>query len=166
MLCSREKTLIKNSANAILFLGFSLCAILGGCNFVSVRGADTPERVVEQYILGLEQQKENVILQLIPKEYVAEQAVEDKISQFGGHEVEEYSVVYNEIKPVFLIAEIKGSYVSNDQGLENFEDQVTIAYRGAGTLLSKKANWYLLLGDGQVPSPDVSPAEPQDTPPK
>ncbi|WP_446378787.1 hypothetical protein [Coleofasciculus sp. E2-BRE-01] len=106
------RRLLNNSANAIIFLNFSLCAVLGGCNFGTVRGADTPERVVEQYILGLEQQKENVILQLIPKEYVAEQAVEDKISQFGGHEVEEYSVVYNEVKPVFLIANIKGMWCS------------------------------------------------------
>ncbi len=157
--------MIKISANIGIIVCVSLATLLGGCSFGNVRGADTPDQIVDQYVSALESQEEDLILQMIPKGYTAEQAVKDKIAQFGGYEIEEYKVVYNEIKPVFLIAKIEGRYASNNRRLEKFEDTLTIAYRGAGTSLSKKARWYLLLGDGNVPSPNISPAEPQRIPP-
>ncbi|NET61244.1 MAG: hypothetical protein F6K47_35485 [Symploca sp. SIO2E6] len=158
--------MIKISANIGIVVCVSLATLLGACSFVDVHGADTPDQVVKQYVSGLERQEEDLILQLIPKGYTAEQAVKDKISQFGGYEIEEYNVVYNELKPVFLIANIEGRYAANNIGLEKFEDTVTIAYRGAGTLLSKKTRWYLLLGDGNVPSPNIAPGEPQGISPE
>ena len=65
-------------------LSITLPILLEGCNIKNSYGADTPDRVVEQYLLALEKKDEELMLKLIPRKYSAEQAVEDKIAQLGA----------------------------------------------------------------------------------
>jgi hypothetical protein len=106
------------------------------------------------------------MLQLVPKGYSAEQVVKDKISQFGGHKIQEHKVIYNKPKPVFLMANVQGFYTNSNSVRRKFEDTLTIKYKGGSLLQFNKGRWYLLLGKGNVSTPEIEPAEPQISPPK
>ena len=139
--------------------------LLTGYDFKSGYGADTPDRVVDLYLLALEKKNEELMLKLVPRKYSAQEAAEDKIARFGGHKIQEYKVVYMKPKSVFLIANIKVFYT--DRGVrKRFDDTLTIAYQGGSRLELSKGRWYLLMGKGNVPSPEVQPAEPKTSPPK
>jgi hypothetical protein len=147
-----------------LALSIALPVLLEGCSFKNSYGADTPDGVVEQYLLALEKKDEELMLKLIPRRYSAEQAVEDKITQLGGHKIQEYKVVYAKPKPVFLQANVQAFYAHNGVS-KKIEDTLTIVYEGGSILDLSKGRWYLLMGKGNVPTPEVQPAEPQTFPP-
>ncbi|NJM65551.1 MAG: hypothetical protein HC851_07690 [Acaryochloris sp. RU_4_1] len=128
------------------------------------RDANTPDQVIEQYLLALEKKDKHLMLQLVPGSYAADQAAEDKIDQFGGYKIQERQVNYIKPKTVFLIANVKGLYVNSDGVRKKFEDRLTIAYEGGGFLQSYQGRWCLLLGKGNVPPPEVQSAEPQTAP--
>lgn len=153
--------------NFTLKLGLTVCIALSifleGCNFQNSYGADTPDRVVEQYLLALEKKNEELMLKLIPKRYSAEQAVEDKIAQFGGHKIQEYKVSYVKPKSVFWRANVQAFYT--DDGLrKKIDDTLTIVYEGGSISQLNKGRWYLIMGKGNVPLPEVQSAEPQTIP--
>lgn len=138
----------------------TLSTVLVGCVFGGSRGADTPEEVVEQYLSALENEDLGAIVQLIPKSYSSENAVEAKISRFGGRRIENYEVAFSELKPTFVSAKLKGHYISDSSKLQNFDDTLMIAYEASGSFQLDDGNWYLLLGDGNVSTPDIQPAKP------
>lgn len=151
--------------NLVLALSITLPILLEGCNIKNSYGADTPERVVEQYLLALEKKDEELMLKLIPSKYSAQQAVEDKIAQLGGHKLQEYKVFYTKPKPVFWRANVQAFY-TDDGGLrKKIDDTLTIVYEGGSILDFNKGRWYLLMGKGNIPTPTVQPAEPQTSPP-
>lgn len=159
------KSLRNFTLNLGLALSIALPILLEGCDFKNSYGADTPDQVVEQYLLALEKKDEELMLKLVPRRYSAEQAVEDKIAQLGGHKIQEYKVVYAKPKPVFLRANVQGFY-TNDGVRKKFDDTLTIVYEGGSILELNKGRWYLIMGKGDVPTPKVQPAEPQTSPPK
>lgn len=163
----RSLMLLRNlSVTLSIVLGVALPISLQGCAIKNNYGADTPEQVIEQYLLALENKNEGLMRQLIPSEYSADQAVKDKIAQLGGHKIKEHKVVYTKPKPVFLRADVQGFYTSGNGVDKRFEDTLTIAYKGGSLLQFNRGRWYLLLGKGKAPDPRVQPAEPQTSPPK
>jgi hypothetical protein len=157
--------LLKNLlVNLSLALSVTLSISLQGCNYLSPNGGNNPDQVIDQYLLALENKDEDSILKLIPREYSAKQAVEDKIAEFGGNKIQERQIIYNKTKPVFLIANVQGFYINSDGVRKKFEDTLIISYRGGSLLELNKARWFLQLGKGNVPAPEVQPAEPQTSP--
>jgi hypothetical protein len=152
--------------NLILILSIALPILLEGCSFKNSYGADTPDRVVEQYLLALEKKDEGLMLKLIPRKYSAEQAVEDKIAQLGGHKIQEYKVFYAKPKPVFWRANVQAFYIDDGGLRKTIDDTLTIVYEGGSILDLNKGRWYLLMGKNDVPTPEVQPAEPQTSPPE
>lgn len=123
-------------------------------------GADTPDEVIEQYVSALESNDPEMIARLIPKGYTSDSSIEDKLSQFGGYDIEEYEVEFSELKPSFLTARLSGRYTVADEKNQNFEDTLTVAYEKSSSFQLDKGNWYLLLGDGNASPPNVQPANP------
>ncbi|WP_127087651.1 hypothetical protein [Dulcicalothrix desertica] len=149
-----------------LTLSVVLAIFLISFNSLVSYGADSPDQVIEQYLLALENKDEDSILKLIPREYSAKLAVEDKIVEFGGNKIQERKIIYNKIKPVYLTANVQGFYTNSNGVRKKFEDTLIISYRGGSLLELNKGRWYLKLGNGNVPAPEVQPAEPQTSPPK
>ncbi|WP_145837546.1 hypothetical protein [Dulcicalothrix desertica] len=85
-----------------LTLSVVLAIFLISFNSLVSYGADSPDQVIEQYLLALENKDEDSILKLIPREYSAKLAVEDKIVEFGGNKIQERKIIYNKIKPVLF----------------------------------------------------------------
>jgi hypothetical protein len=139
--------------------------LLQGCDFKNRYGADTAQQVVEQYLLALENKDEKLMLKLISREYSAKEAVKDKINRLGGHKIQEYKVTYTKPKPVFLRAKVQGFYTNHDVR-KRFDDTLTIVYQGESNLGINKGRWYLVMGKGNIPTPEVQPAEPQTSPPR
>jgi hypothetical protein len=138
---------------SIPLLLISLLSLLMGC---SSNGADTAEQVVEKYLLGLENKDEAAIKQLVPGNYTVNQEIKNKISQVGGRKIQERQISYLKPKPVFWTAKIQGVLVGANGQREKFEDDLSLA--------SEKNRWYLRIGSGNIPAPNVEPAVPQTTP--
>jgi hypothetical protein len=76
-----------------------------------------------------------------------------------------YKVFYAKPKPVFWRANVQAFY-TDDNGLrQKIDDTLTIVYEGGSILALNKGRWYLLMGKGDVSTPEVQPAEPQTSPP-
>jgi hypothetical protein len=147
-------------------LSIALSMLLEGCTFQNSYGADNPDQIVAQYLQALEKKDEELMLKLIPRRYSAEKAIEDKISQFGGHKIQEYKVFYAKPKTVFWRANVQAFYIDDVGSRKTINDTLTIVYEGGSILDFNKGRWYLLMGKDDVSTPKVQPAEPQIFPEK
>jgi hypothetical protein len=140
---------------SLIVLPIAIPFLLSACEAQNQKGATTREDLVKLYLQSLQTKDEKLMLQLVPPEYSAEQAVKEKIARLGGHELQNQNIQYREvIKPQIISVTIKGTY----DGSKDFTDKIDLKYQ---TVSGNTGRWFLIVGKGNVPSPTVSPAEPQ-----
>lgn len=132
-------------------LSVTILICLPACNFVNGRGGTTPEDVVDAYMRALENKDESLMLRLVPESYSSEQAVQDKVTQLGGHDIREVQVSYALIKPHIAVATIQGWYIDSKGERVKFKDIINLRYEGGSFLVSYKGRWYLNLGRSKNP---------------
>jgi hypothetical protein len=111
-------------------------------------GAATPDRVVEQYLLSLENRDETSMLRLIPENTpINRQLVRAKIAKIGGCQVENRQIKYTKSKPTFWNAKINGNYIDRAGIKRRFDDSIAIEYQSKGELKLYAGRWYLVLGN-------------------
>jgi hypothetical protein len=111
-------------------------------------GAATPDRVVEQYLLSLENRDETSMLRLIPENTpIDRQLVRAKIAKIGGRQVENRQIKYTKSKPTFWNAKINGNYIDRAGIKRRFDDSIAIEYQSKGELKLYAGRWYLVLGN-------------------
>jgi hypothetical protein len=125
---------------AILAIVFSLPA----CN-TNKNGAATPDRVVEQYLLALENRDENLMLQLMPEHVTFSKEIKAKIVKFGGHKIQDRQIRYTKSKPTLWNAKIGGFYENRDGIRKSLDDSIAIEYQSKGQVKLYGGRWYLLL---------------------
>jgi hypothetical protein len=134
--------------SGLTFIGL-VSLMLSACQSVNMRGAATKEQVVDVYVRALESKDERSILSLIPETHIAEQAIQAKVAQLGGHDIQEMRVNYSSpIKPQFAVAEIRGWYVADKSEKLEFKDKIN--------LKQDDGRWYLIMGrarNGVVDTP-------------
>ena len=108
-------------------------------------GAGSPDRVVEQYLLALENKDESLMLQLLPGGSSIEGKIKAKIDKFSGYKIQDRKIVYNKPKPVLWNAEIRGFYVDRAGTRQKFNDSISISYENKGQVKLYGGRWYLLL---------------------
>jgi hypothetical protein len=112
------------------------------CSFFPGKGAATREELVSTYLLALEKKDEQLMLNLIPSDYDAEQVVEEKINRLGNRKLEQLKVSYQDLqKPDSSKVTIEGIYY--DKPLPNgkqFRSTDEIFVHASGK------RWYLILG--------------------
>jgi hypothetical protein len=119
-------------------------------NFVNQRGANSRDEVIKTYLRALRNRDESLMLQLVPKSYLGEQAVQDKIAQLGGHDISELLLCYFEFKPFITFVTIQGSYIGSNSERKRFEDKVNLHYEPGSFLVSYRGRWYLALGKPNI----------------
>ncbi len=112
---------------------------------VHKRGATTPDRVVEQYLLALENKDEQLMLQLAHEDAVIPREITAKIVNIGGSQIQDRQIVYTKSTPVVWNAKIKGIYVDRFGIHRNFDDAISIGYQSKGQVKLYGGRWYLLL---------------------
>jgi hypothetical protein len=107
-------------------------------------GAGSPDRVVEQYLLALENKDESLMVQLFPDSSPIDEKIKVKIDKFGGYKIQDRQVVYNKPKPVLWNAEIRGFYVDRAGNRQQFNDSISIGYENKGQVKLYGGRWYLV----------------------
>jgi hypothetical protein len=108
-------------------------------------GAGSPDRVVDQYLLALENKDESLLVQLLPHGSSIAGKIKVKIDKFGGYKIQDRQIVYNKPKPVLWNAEIRGFYVDRAGMRQQFNDSIAIGYENKGQVKLYGGRWYLLL---------------------
>jgi hypothetical protein len=108
-------------------------------------GANTPDRLVEQYLLALEQKNENSILQLVPENSIPTREIKDKITKIGGYKIQNRQVIYNKSTPLLWNVKMQGVYVDGQGTTKKFADSIVIQYQNKGDLKLYAGRWYLLF---------------------
>ena len=126
----------------LIAIGFSLQS----CEAQNKRGAATPERIVEQYLLALEDRNETLMLQLMPEESLADKEIKAKIGKFGGHKIQDRQINYTKPTPTFWNAKMEGFYIDPTGIRKKFDDSIAIEYQNKGQVKLYRGRWYLLLG--------------------
>jgi hypothetical protein len=129
-----------------LLLVLAMVYWLQACT-IDKRGAGTPDRVVEQYLLALENKDENSILQLVPEKSNFTKEAKAKIDKLGGQKITDRKIFYNKPKPVLWKAKINGVAVDRNGAKKKFEDLIVLEYQSKGELKLYAGRWYLLLED-------------------
>jgi hypothetical protein len=117
------------------------------CGAPNKRGAATPDRLVEQYTIGLETKNEQLILQLTPETADFTSQVKTKIGKFGGRKLQNRQVIYTKPTPFLWNARISGSYVDRTGSKQQVEDSIVLKYQSKGELKLYAGRWYLFLDD-------------------
>jgi hypothetical protein len=110
------------------------------------RGAATPDRVVEQYLLALETKDENSILDLAPDNSNFTREVKAKIGRIGGRKIQDRQIIYTKPKPILWNATIRGFYLDRNGTKQKIEDSIVLEYQNKGDLKLYAGRWYLSLG--------------------
>ena len=114
---------------------------------VNKHGAATPDRVVEQYLLALEDSDARLMLRLVPEKSQLDQVIESKILRIGGHKIQDRQISYTKSKPTFWNAKIHGFFVDRAGITRKFDDSIAIGYQSKGQVKLYGGRWYLLLGN-------------------
>ena len=114
---------------------------------VSKQGATTPDRVVEQYLLALENKDDNLMLRLVPEQSQLNRAIESKILRIGGHKIQARQISYTKSKPTFWNAKIHGTFVDRSGVKRKFDDSIAIEYQSKRQVKLYGGRWYLSLGN-------------------
>lgn len=120
---------------------------LQSCEAQNKRGASTPERIVEQYLLALEDRNETLMLQLMPEESLAKKGIKAKIGKFGGHKIQDRQINYIKPTPTLWNAKMEGFYIDPTGVRKKFDDSIAIEYQNKGQVKLYRGRWYLLLGN-------------------
>jgi hypothetical protein len=129
-------------------LGAIIIAILvsvQSCEAQNKRGAATPDRLVEQYSIGLETKNENLILQLTPENTDLTSQIKTKIRKIGGRKIQDRQVIYTKPTPFLWNASIRGIYLDLDGTKQQFADSIVLKYQSKGELKLYAGRWYLFL---------------------
>jgi hypothetical protein len=111
---------------------------------VDKRGAGTPDRVVEQYLLALETKNEKLMLELVPENSNFARAVKTKIDKIGGQKIQARQITYVKPKPVLWEAKINGVTVDTNGIERKFDDSIVLEYQSKGELKLYAGRWYLI----------------------
>ena len=128
----------------IIIIIISIVFSLQACT-VNKHGAATPERVVEQYLLALENRDPHLMLQLAPEKAKIAEIVEAKVLKSGGHKIQERQISYIKSKPTLWNAKIHGLFIENTGIHRNFDESILIEYQSKGQVKLYGGRWYLLL---------------------
>ena len=120
---------------------------LQSCGAHNKHGAATPERIVEQYLVALEDRNETSILRLMPEKSLASKEIKAKIGRFGGHKIQNRQIKYTKSKPTLWIAKVEGFYINPTGIRRKFDDSIAIEYQSKGQVKLYSGRWYLLLGN-------------------
>ena len=133
----------------LIIVALSIGFLLPSCGTHHQKsGAATPDRVVEQYLISLENRDETLMLRSILENTTADrQLVRAKIVKLGGHQVENRQVKYTKSKPTFWNAKINGDYIDRTGIKRRFDDSIAIEYQSKGELKLYAGRWYLVLGN-------------------
>lgn len=114
---------------------------------INKHGAATPDRVVEQYLLALEDRDDRLMLRLVPEKSQLDRAIESKISKIGGHKIQDRQISYTKSKPTFWNTKIQGFFVDRAGIKRKFDDSIELEYQSKGQVKLYGGRWYLLLGN-------------------
>jgi hypothetical protein len=109
--------------------------------------ANTPEQVVGEYFLALERKDSSAILRLTPPESKVQEAVNKKISQYGGFKIQDRKISFSGPKPLFLYVKLQGVYMDAANTRKDFIDDLNIKYTATST---NKGRWYLSLEQDSI----------------
>jgi hypothetical protein len=110
-------------------------------------GAATPDRVVEQYLLALENRDDNLMLRLVPEKSQAVTAIDSKILKIGGRKIQDRQVSYIKSKPTVWNAKVHGFYLDKTGKHQDFDDLIRLEYQSKGQVKLYGGRWYLALED-------------------
>ena len=120
---------------------------LQSCEAQNKHGAATPERIVEQYLLALEDRNETSILRLMPEKSLAGKEIKAKIGKLGGHKIQDRQINYTKPTPTLWNAKMEGFYIGPTGVRRKFDDSIAIEYQSKGQVKLYRGRWYLLLGN-------------------
>lgn len=139
---------IVNRAILVVML-IAIVVSVQSCGVHNKRGAATPDRLVEQYAIGLETKNEHLILQLTPENTDFTSQIETKIRKIGGRKLQNRQVIYTKPTPFLWNASIRGSYLDRAGTKQQVEDSIVLKYQSKGELKLYAGRWYLFLDDRQ-----------------
>lgn len=125
-------------------IGCVMLSLLSSCS-ANKRGAATPEKVVEQYLIGLENKNERLLLQLLEENSTQSITIAAKINKIGGYKIQNKRDEYNKFTPNLWKAKITGNYVDRQGLIKKLEDAISIQYQINGQPKSYAGRWYLKL---------------------
>jgi hypothetical protein len=131
------------SISVIFMLVIILC--LQSCKVEDKHGAATPDRVIEQYLLALENRDDALFRRLIPAQAVVSNEIKTKIARLGGHKIKDRQISYIKSKPTLWTARIRGFYLDRVGKRNNFDESIEIEYQSKGQVKLYSGSWYLLL---------------------
>jgi hypothetical protein len=120
---------------------------LQACKVEAKNGAATPGRVVEQYLLALENRDDILLRKLTPQQAAVSSEIKTKIGKIGGHKIKDPQISYTKFKPTLWTARIRGFYLDRAGKQNNFDDSIEIEYQSKGQVKLYGGSWYLLLKD-------------------
>ncbi|WP_310486878.1 hypothetical protein [Chamaesiphon sp. VAR_69_metabat_338] len=135
---------IANRAILVVML-IALVVLVQSCGVHNKRGAATPDRLVEQYSIGLETKNEKLIIQLTPETADFTSQAKTKIRKFGGRKLQDRQVIYTKLTPFLWNASIRGIYLDRDGTKQKVEDSIELKYLSKGELKLYAGRWYLFL---------------------
>jgi hypothetical protein len=127
-----------------IFLSIIL-VLLQSCHGVDKYGAATPDRIVEQYLLALEDRDRNLVVKLLPENASVENQIRSKINKFGGYKIKERKIEYIKSKPTLWTIKIQGVYVDRSDTRRKFDETIVIEYQSKGQVKQYGGRWYLKL---------------------
>jgi hypothetical protein len=128
-----------------LLVMFAIVFYLQGCKVDNKHGAATPDRVVEQYLLALEDRDNNLMMGLAPENGVVRKKIEARMNKLGGHKIKDRQIIYVKPKPSLWKAKIQGFFIDRFGNRQKFDDSIAIEYQSKGQLKMYGGRWYLLL---------------------
>ncbi len=143
-----DRLSIVNRAILVVML-IAIVVSVQSCGVHNKRGAATPDRLVEQYAIGLETKNEHLILQLTPENTDFTSQIETKIRKIGGRKLQNCQVIYTKPAPFLWNASIRGSYLDRDGTKQQVEDSIVLKYQSKGELKLYAGRWYLFLEERQ-----------------
>jgi hypothetical protein len=138
-------SIVNRSIVVVMFIAIVIS--MQSCGVQNKRGAATPDRLVEQYAIGLETKNADLILQLTPENTDFTSQVKTKVSKFGGRKIQNRQVIYTKPTPFLWNASIRGIYRDRDGSNQQFEDSIELKYLSKGELKLYAGRWYLFLDD-------------------
>jgi hypothetical protein len=117
---------------------------LQACNTDRKLGAATPDRVVEQYLLALEQKDAELMTKLQPENDVSKDTA-FTIERLGGKKLQNRQIRYFKAHPTLWHAKITGTYLDRNNIQQKFEDNIAIVYRNKESWKLYSGRWFLEL---------------------
>jgi hypothetical protein len=132
------------SRGALIAIGATAFLAAGGAlSATKPRGEVDPLKVVDNYLVSLEQKNRDALLRLTPSDYRSEPALQAKLARWGGQHIENRRVFRTKTQPLAVRLKIYGTYQQNGQA-QKFEDTIQLIYRREGLLRSPR--WQLAIG--------------------